>query len=271
SEHGEPPGSFVDVRSPLLIQQQFDAEQKRVGMLGERGGDGGTWVETTTLVATPAPRDAAPSCDASLKPPVQEKKLPAAEMASSTPSVPTEEKVLPASAEPLLAVAGSSEGKAGRTASRVSCATSIWAPHSSVEGDAELSKPGVLLSTPHLQERPAHAAREDPREEHAAGASRDSSPPPSWESTSQGTHEVRVDRYPSTQLEAGSDFPDRAVSPGNPQVFDSSRSRGAATSSSQAEVPPGDSNGPSLPYVLPAVGIAVISAVAFLVYARLQK
>ncbi|KAM6077176.1 mitochondrial antiviral-signaling protein isoform 1-T3 [Chlamydotis macqueenii] len=320
SEHGEPPGSFVDVRSPLLIQQQFDAEQKRVGMLGERGGDGGTWVETTTLVATPAPRDAAPSCDASLKPPVQEKKLPAAEMASSTPSVPTEEKVLPASVEPLLAVAGSSEGKAGRTASRVSCATSIWAPCSSVEGDAELSKPGVLLSTARespgaaggcldswglsshnsrvsdsLTFRsdplmvstdssssgealrrvssgcPAPAAREDPREEHAAGASRDSSPPPSWESTSQGTHEVRVDRYPSTQLEAGSDFPDRAVSPGNPQVFDSSRSRGAATSSSQAEVPPGDSNGPSLPYVLPAVGIAVISAVAFLVYARLQK
>ncbi|NXU93428.1 MAVS protein, partial [Xiphorhynchus elegans] len=31
----EPPSSFVDVRSPLLIQQQFDAEKKQVRMLQE--------------------------------------------------------------------------------------------------------------------------------------------------------------------------------------------------------------------------------------------
>lgn len=41
SEHSEPPGSYVDVRSPLLIQQQFDAEQKRAGMVREGGGDRG--------------------------------------------------------------------------------------------------------------------------------------------------------------------------------------------------------------------------------------
>ncbi|KAM6135707.1 LOW QUALITY PROTEIN: mitochondrial antiviral-signaling protein [Phoenicopterus ruber ruber] len=316
SEHSEPPGSFVDVRSPLLIQQQFDAEQKRVEMLQEHGGDGDARMETTTPVAAPAPRDAAPSCDASLKPPVQEKKLPAGETASSTPSVPTKEKVLPASADPLLGttVVGSFDGTAGRTASRVSSATSVWASCSNVEMDVELSKPGVLLSmareSPEAAGRcrssrrpsdpysrasdsltfrsdpllvstdssssgealsrvssacPAPAARADPGEEEAAGASRDSRPPPSWDSISLGTHEVRVDHYPSTQLEAGCDLRDGAGPHGNPPVFDSSRDRETATSSSQARVPRGDSNGPSLPYIIPAVGIAVISAVAFLV------
>lgn len=37
SGHGEPSGSFVDVRSPLLIQEQFDAEKK----LQEHPGTGG--------------------------------------------------------------------------------------------------------------------------------------------------------------------------------------------------------------------------------------
>ncbi|XP_075004515.1 mitochondrial antiviral-signaling protein isoform X1 [Calonectris borealis] len=321
SEHGEPPGSFVDVRSPLLIQQQFDAEQKRVGMLQEQGGDGDTWMETTTLVATPTPRDAPPSCDTSVKPPVQEKNLPTGETASSTPSVLTKEKVLPASADPHLTVAGSSEGTSGRTASRVGSATSIWASCSNVERDVELSKPGVLLSmageSPEAAGRcpssqgpsgpysrasnsltfssdpllvstdssssgealsrvslgcPAPAACEDPGgEEAAGGASRDSHPPPSWDSTSLGTHEVHVDHHPSTQLGAGSDLQDGAGALGNSPVFDFSRGRGTATSSSPAKVPPGDSNGPSLPYIIPAVGIALISAVAFLVYARFQK
>ena len=229
-------------------------------------------------------------------------------------------KVLPALADPLPTVAGSFEGTSGRTASRVSSATSIWASCSNVERDVEVNKPGVLLSTagesPEAAGRcpsfrgpsgpysgasdsltfssdplmvstdssssgealsrvssgcPVPAAHADPREEEAAGASRDSRPPPSWDSTSLGTHKVRVDHYPSTQLEAGSDLRDGADPLGNPPVFDSSRGCGAATSSSQAKVPPGDSNGPSLPYIVPAVGIAVISVVAFLVYARLQK
>ncbi|XP_075355615.1 mitochondrial antiviral-signaling protein [Mycteria americana] len=318
SEHGEPPGSFVDVRSPLLIQQQFDAEQKRVDMLREHRGD--ARMETTTPLATSAPRNASPSCDTSLKPPVQETKVPVGETASSTPSMPTNEKVLPALADPLPTVAGSFEGTSGRTASRVSSATSIWVSCSNVERDVELSKPGVLLSTAgespeaagrRLSSRgpsgpysgasdsltfssdplmvstdssssgealsrvssgcPAPAVHEDPGAEEAAGASRGSRPPPSWDSTSLGTHEVRVDHYPSTQLGAGSDLRDRASPLGNSPVFDSSRGCGTATSSSQAKVPPGDSNGPSLPYVVPAVGIALISAVAFLVYARLQK
>ncbi|KAF1459736.1 Mitochondrial antiviral-signaling protein, partial [Spheniscus mendiculus] len=319
SEHSEPPGSFVDVRSPLLIQQQFDVEQKRVVMLQEHGGDGDTWLEATG-VATPEPRDASPSCDTSVKPPVQEKELPTEEAASSTPSMPTKEKVLLASVDPPPPVAGSFEGTAGRTASRVSSATSIWVPCNNVERDVEFSKPGVLCSvageSPEADSRcpssrgpsgpssgasdslsfssdplmvstdssssgealsrvslgcPAPAAREDPGGKEAAGASRDSRLPPSWDSTSLGTHEVRMDHYPSTQLGAGSDLRDRAGPFGNSPVFDSSGGQGTATSSSQAKVPPGDSNGPSLPYIVPAVGIALISAVAFLVYARLQK
>lgn len=51
SEHSEPPSSFVDVRSPLLIQQQFDAEQKRVGKLREDRGDGGRFSSWQFCVA----------------------------------------------------------------------------------------------------------------------------------------------------------------------------------------------------------------------------
>ncbi|NXX61989.1 MAVS protein, partial [Scopus umbretta] len=319
-EHSEPPGSFVDVRSPLLIQQQFDAEQKRVGVLQEHGGDGDTRLETTTPVATPAPRTASPSCETSAKPPVQEENLPVGETASSTPSMPTKEKVLPTSVDPLLTVPGSFGGTSGRTAPRVSSATSIWVSCSDMEKDVELGKPGVLLSvageSPEVAGRcpssqgpggpysgasdslsfssdplmvstdssssgkvlsrvslgcPAPVAHEDAGEEEAAGASRRSRPPPSWDSTSLGTHEVRVDHYPSIQLGAGSDLRDGAGPLGNSSGFDSSRDRDTATSSSQARVPPEEGNGPSLPYVVPAVGIALISAVAFLVYARLQK
>ncbi|NWQ63879.1 MAVS protein, partial [Neopipo cinnamomea] len=298
-----PPSSFVDVRSPLLIQEQFDADKKRVRMLQEHGGDGDTSMGTTTLVATPVPRGTSPSCDTSVQS-APEKKPPVGSRAGSTYSTPTE-KVFPASAEPLLgtAVAGSSKGTAGRSASRVSSDTSTWASRSDAEVDVELSKPGVLLSVaPGHAEGPgnpnstasdslglssdpilvsrdssagafsrgssAPAARADPRGQEAAGASRDSHSTPSWDSTSLGTHEVCVDHYPSVQLGAGND----GVAPlGSSPDFDSSGGRGAATSSSQAKVPAGDSNGPSLPYVLPAVGIAVISAVAFLVYTRLQK
>ncbi|NXK27281.1 MAVS protein, partial [Arenaria interpres] len=320
SEHGEPLGSFMDVRSPLLIQEQFDAEQKQLRMLREHRGDEGTRMETTTPVATPAPRDAFPSCDTSLKPPVQERNMPPGEIASSTFSMPMKEKVLLASLDPLPTVAGSFEGTSGRTAPQVSSATSIWTPCSNMESDMELSKPGVLLSM--ARERPeatgrhlrsqepggpcsgasdsltfnsdplmvstdssssgellsrvssgclAPAACEDPRGEEAARASRDSCPPPSCDSTSLGTNDIHVDQDPSIQLGTGSDLRDGAGSLGNPPDFVSNRGHGTATSSSQAGVPPGDSNGPSLPYIVPAVGIAVISAVAFLVYARLQK
>ncbi|NXC78359.1 MAVS protein, partial [Anhinga anhinga] len=316
SEPGEPPGSFVDVRSPLLIQQQFDAEQKRVGMLREHGGDGDSWMDTATLVATPAPRDASPSRDASVKPPVQEENLPVGETAGSTPSMPTKEKVLPASGDPLPTAVGSFEGTSRKMTSRVSSATSIWVSCTDEEGDVELSKPGVLLSTPgEMPEAagrcpsaggpggpcsgpsdsltfrsdpllvstdssssgeapsgwPAPAAREDPGAEQAAGGSRNSHPPLSWDSTSLGTHEVRVEHSPSAQLGVGSKLRDGAGPLGNPPIFDSSGVRGTESSSSRATAPPGDSSGPSLPYLVPAVGIALISAAAFLVYTRLQK
>ncbi|NWU57441.1 MAVS protein, partial [Dromas ardeola] len=318
SEHGEALGSFVDVRSPLLIQQQFDAEQKQVRMLQEQRRDEDTRMETTTPVTTSAPSNASPSCDTSLKPPVQERNRPVGETASSTPSTLTKEKVLP-SMDPLPNVAGSFEGTSGRMAPQVNSDTSIWAPCNDMERDVELSKPGVLLSMagekPGATGRcrssrgpsgpysgasdsltfssdplmistdssssgetlsrvslgcPAPAAREDPRGEEAAGAScpTSSCPPPSSDSTSLGTH---VDHDPSIQLGAGSNFQDGAGPLGNPPILVSKRGRSTATSSSQARVPPGDSNGPSLPYIVPAVGIAVISAVAFLVYARLQK
>ncbi|XP_069712742.1 mitochondrial antiviral-signaling protein isoform X2 [Phaenicophaeus curvirostris] len=317
SEHHEPPGSFVDVHSPLLIQQQFDAEQKQIRKLQERGD---AWMGTTTPVATPAPGDAFPSCDTSVKPPVQETKLPTGQMASRTLSVPTKEKVLPAPADPLLTVAGSSEGTAGRTASRVSSAVRIWTSCNNVERDVELSKPGVLLSTskegPEAAGRhpnsqgpngpdsgasssltfssdpllvstdssssgetlsrvslrcPAPAAHEDPGGERTAGASRESCPSPSLGSTSLGTHEVHVDHYPSAQLEAGSDLRGGASPLRNSQVFDSSESRDAATSSPQTKDSPGHGNESPLPYVVTAVAIAVVSVAVFLVYARLRK
>ncbi|NWX35789.1 MAVS protein, partial [Notiomystis cincta] len=300
SGHGEPTGSFVDVRSPLLIQEQFDAEKKRVGMLQ---GTGGALMETTALVSTPVPRDTFPSRDTSVKSLTQEKKLPVGNTASSTPSVPTKEKVLPASANPVWgpAVLGGSEGLAGRSASRVSSATSVWASRSDEERDEELSKPGVLTSVPRGSPGPAGkcpSSREpsnprsrasgslglssdpilvstdslnsagafprvsslqaEPREKEASGASRDSCPAPSWDST----HELRVDHQPSIQLGAGSD----RVSPRGSSVNFSS---GSGREAAQARVPEGVSNGPSLLYILPAVGI--ISALAFAVYARLRK
>ncbi|XP_065693361.1 mitochondrial antiviral-signaling protein [Patagioenas fasciata] len=305
SERDGPPSSFVDVRSPLLIKQQFDAEQKRVEMLQEHEADRDSSTETTTLVATLVPRDASLSCDTSLKPPVQEQYLPAGETASGSRSVPTEEKVLPASTVPIPTVTGSSEVTSGRTTSRVSSA--IWVPCSSVEGHVEPSKPGVLLSTP--GESPeaagrcpssrgpsghhsrssgsltfssdpllmstdssstgetlsrvssgcsAPAARENTREKEKPGASGDSSPPSSWASTSLGTHEVRVDHYPSTQLRAGNDLQDGENPLGNPPVFDSS----------EVIVPCVYSIRPSLSHLM---GIAAISALAFLVYTRLRK
>ncbi|NWT83911.1 MAVS protein, partial [Lanius ludovicianus] len=301
SGHDEPTGSFVDVRSPLLIQEQFDAEKKLQG----RQGSGGASMETATLVATPVPRDTFPSRDTSVKSLMQEKKLPFGNTASSTPSVPMKDKVLPASVNPVLgtAVVGASEGTAGRLASRGSSATSVWASHRD-ERDEELSKPGVLMSMP--QDSPEVASRcpssqepntssslglssdpilvskdsqssggafprvslvcADSREKEASGASRDSCPALSWDSTSVGTHEVCVDHHPSAQLGAGSD----GVSPlGRSINFNSGSGCDAATSSPEARVPEGNSNGLSLLYILPAVGI--ISAVAFAVYIRLRK
>ncbi|NXC87248.1 MAVS protein, partial [Cercotrichas coryphoeus] len=291
SGHGEPAGSFVDVRSPLLIQEQFDAEKKRVGMLREHPGSG------AALGATPVPRDTFPSCDTSVKSLTQEKKLPFGNTASNTPSVPAKEKVLPALASPVLGTAavGGSEGMAGRSASRVSSATSIWASHSDEEREEELSKPGVLVSTPRgspevagrspgsqepsnssslgLSSDPILVSRDSlssggaiPRAKEASGASRDSCPAPSWDSPSLGTHEVHVDHQPSIQPGAGSDGVGALGSSVN---FSSGSGHDAATSSPGARVPKGDSNGLSLLYILPAVGL--ISAVAFAVYARLRK
>lgn len=307
SGHGEPSGSFVDVRSPLLIQEQFDAEKK----LQEHPGTGGALMGSTVLGATPVPRDTFPSRDTSVKSLTQEKKLPFGNPASSTPSVPAKEKVLPALANPVLgtAVVGGSEGTAGRAASQVSSATSIWASHSDEEREEELSKPGVLMSPPlgspevasrstgsqassnpcsttssslGLSSDPilvssdslssgeafprVSSAPADPRAKEASRASRDSCPAPSWGSSSLGTHEVCVDHHPSIQPGAGND----GVGPLGSSVNSNSGSgRDAATSSSQAKVPKRDSNGLSLLYILPAVGL--ISAVAFAVYARLRK
>ncbi|XP_030347440.1 mitochondrial antiviral-signaling protein isoform X1 [Strigops habroptila] len=300
SEHGEHLGSFVDVRSPLLIQQQFDAEQKLVGMLGEHGREGAdTWMESATLVTGSLPRGTSPSCDTSLKPPGPEKKAPMEVTATSTPSVPPKEHVLLASADPPLGTTAAGS-VSGRTSHRVSSATTIWASCSNVEGDVEPSKPGVLLSVagaspeaggrcpsgPSSSVSNSLTFRSDPLlvstessssgqalpraslgcpapdagEEASAGASRDSHPLPSWSST----HEVHVEQHPSAQLEAGSDLQDRANPIGN-SGFDS------VTGLSQGSVPSGDSSGPSLSYLIPTVGIAVVSMVAFLVCTRWHK
>ncbi|POI30610.1 hypothetical protein CIB84_005639 [Bambusicola thoracicus] len=311
-KHDGPPSSFVDVRNPLLIQQQFDAEQKQIEREHEGGGD--ALKETTTSVSTSAPRDVSPFCDTSLKPPVGERMLPVEEAASSTPSMPGKEKVLSASVASLsgMNAAGSFEGAAGRTPSRVSSAASIWASHDNEEEDVELSKPGALQSV--VGESPKAAARyqqspssntsshlglssdplmvstdslrpgeaqstansgrwsatpavhADPGGEKAAGVS--PYPPLSWGSPSVGTHEVHVEHHPSAMLAAGNDVPHEAVPYGDSP--DSNKGSNATNSSSHTKVPTsGDSSGPSLLYVLPAVGIALISV--FLVYKRLQK
>ncbi|XP_021391441.2 mitochondrial antiviral-signaling protein [Lonchura striata] len=311
SGHGEPTGSFVDVRSPLLIQEQFDVEKKRVGMLQEHPGSGGASMERTTLGATPVPRDTFPSRDTSVKSLTQEKKLPIGNAASSTPSVPTKEKVLPASANPVLgtAVVGSSEGMAGRSASRGSSATSIWAPHSDEEREEELNKPGVLMSMPRgspevagkcpSSQEPGNPCStlsgslgfsSDPilvsRDSLSSGAAfhRASSVPAGpreKEASGASRDSCPAPSWGSTSLGTHEVCVDHhpsvqlgagnnGVSPLGSSVNSRSGSgRGAATSSPQARVPKGDSSGLSLLYILPAVGI--ISAVAFAVYVRLRK
>ncbi|NXR06072.1 MAVS protein, partial [Semnornis frantzii] len=282
----EPPGSLVDVRSPLLIQQQADGEQKQDGMLQEDAGDKDPRMETASPATTFVPTDTSPSHTTPLNR-AQEGKPPVVEMASSTPSVPAKEKVL---MDSLTDAAGSSEVPSGRMASGVCSDTTLCEPCSNMEDDVEPSKPGTLLSTssfslssdPLLMSPdssssgeafsrvflrcPAPAAHGDARGEEAAEASEDSCPPPSWDSTSLGTHE---DHYHSMQLKEGNNIQDGADALGNPPVLDSSRGCGAASSLPEATVSPGDSSRSSLPYILPAVGIALISAL--LVYNRLQK
>lgn len=312
SKHDGPPSSFVDVRNPLLIQQQFDAEKKQIETEHEGGGD--VRKETTNSDSTSAPRDISPLCDTSLKPPVEERMLPGEEAASSPPSMPGKEKVLPASVASIsgMNAAGSFEGAAGRTPSRTSSAASIWTSHDNEEEDVQLSKPGALQSV--VEESPKAAARcqgspssntsihtgwstdplmvstdsssrgeeqsrpnsghwsatpavhADPGGEEAAGVS--NYPPLSWASPSVGNHEVHVEYHPSALLEAGNDVRDGAAPFGNSP--DTNKGTNGATSSSQAKVPTSeDCSGSSLLYVLPAVGIALISV--FLVYTRLQK
>ncbi|XP_062431052.1 mitochondrial antiviral-signaling protein isoform X2 [Rhea pennata] len=312
---GEPPSSFVDVRNPLLIQKEFDAEQKRLGMLRSSGGDGDAQVEAAPPVSAPAPTATFTSSGASLKAPVQEGKLAAGERAGSAPSIPTKERVLPASAAPFLGTTavGSFEGTAGRRTPLVSSAGNMQVFRTYAEEDVELSKPGVLLSAaggnPEGASRclssrwpsssysgdsdrlelssdslmlstdslshgealsraplgcwtPAPVAHADPAGEKATAAN--PCPPPS---TSLVTHEVRVDHYPSVLLGAPQDLPQGDSPFRNPPAFDSSTN----SNLSQAKVVPRDSNSSSWSYIAPAAGIALISAVAFLVYARLQK
>ncbi|NXN97783.1 MAVS protein, partial [Rhinopomastus cyanomelas] len=295
----QPPDS-AQTNQAESSSQQVDLEQKQVRMLQEHGKSGDTQMETTTLVAATTPRDTSSSCDTSLKPPVQEEKLPAVDMTSSTCSVPVEEKV--ALVDPLSPVVGSSEGTAGRKSFRESSATIIWVSGNDMERDVELSKPGVLFSTvgegPEVASRclgsqgphgphpwvsnsfthgsdrlmistdssssgealsrvysgcPAPMTHEDPMADEATGASRDSHPPLSAESSTLGT-----------QLEASNNLQDGANHLGNLSALDSS----IMTKSSQARVPSGDSSGSSLPYILSAIALL---SMGFLFFTRRQK
>ncbi|NXO78464.1 MAVS protein, partial [Sitta europaea] len=309
SGHGEPTSSFVDVRSPLLIQEQFDAEKKRVGMLQEHPGSGGASMEKTSQGALSVPRDTFPSRDTSVKSLTQEKKLPIGSTASSTPSVPMKEKV--ASAHPVLgtAVVGGSEGMAGRSASRVSSASSIWAAHSDEEREEELSKPGVLVSVPRGSPQVAgrHLSSQEPSNPRSTTSSslglssdpilvsRDSlssggafprvslvcADPREKEAPAASRDSCPAPSRDSTSLGTHEVCVDHhpsiqlgagsdGVSPlGSSMNFNSGSGCDTATSSPQARTPKGDSSGLSLLYILPAVG--VISAVAFAVYVRLRK
>lgn len=162
----------------------------------------------------------------------------------------------------------------------------------------ELSKPGVLLSLP--GESPRVAARppggaataseatdhlglssdpllmstdsSDPGETHEDSTSGRCSSAPGREEAEETrscsplswrTEEMRVEHSPSVLLQASNELQDGA---GGVGISPASHSRGGRGVPS-----PGDSPGFSLPYLVPAVGIALISTVAFLVYARLQK
>lgn len=208
-------------------------------------------------------------------------------------------QVLPASVDLLLDTAASGS-MSGRTPHQVSSATTIGASFSNVEGNMEPSKPGVLLSMaedcpkasdrclsgPYSSMSSSLTFRSDPLlistessnsgealprvslgcpapepgEEASAGASRDSHPLPSWSST----YEVHVEHHPSAQLEAGNDLQDRANPIGN-LGFDS------VTRLSQGSDVSSDSSWPFQSYLIPTVGIAAISVVAFLVCSRWQK
>ncbi|NXR34026.1 MAVS protein, partial [Zosterops hypoxanthus] len=307
SGHGEPTGSFVDVRSPLLIQEQFDAEKKRVRMLQEHPGS--ALMERTNLGATPVPRDTFPSRDTSVKPVTEEKKVPIGNTAISTPSVPTKERVLPASANPVLgtAVVGGSKGTAGRSASRASSATSIWAPRSDEEREEELTKPGVLMSVPRATAEvagrcPSSQQPNNPSSTISSSLGLSSDPILVSSDSSAGAF-PRVSSIPADprDKEASAASRDSCPAPswdstsvgthevcvdhhpsiklgagsdgvgpvGNSMNSSSGSGRDAATSSPRAGVPKKGSSGLSLLYILPAVG--VISAVAFAVYARLRK
>lgn len=209
-------------------------------------------------------------------------------------------KVLPASAAPFQgsAVGESFVSPSGRTSCRGSSATSIWASPNGPEEDVELSKPGVLLSLP--GESPRVAARSpsgaaaaseatnhlglssdpllmsadssDPGETHEDSASGRCCSAPGREEAEETrscsplswrTEEIRVEHSPSALLQASNELQDGA---GGVGISPASHSRGGRGVPS-----PGDSPGFSLPYLVPAVGIALISTVAFLVYARLQK
>ncbi|NXX39379.1 MAVS protein, partial [Tricholaema leucomelas] len=277
--------SLVDVCSPL-IQQQVNGEQKQDRTLQEDGRDRDTRMETASPAATFVPIDTSPAHTTPLNR-AQEDKPPVGKMASSTLSVPAKEKVF---MDSVPAAAESSEVLSGRMASWVCSDTSTWEPCSNVEDDVELSKPDVLFSISSFSlssdplflstdtsmsggapsgvsfRCPAPAARADPRGEEAAGASKDSCPLPSLDSTSLGIHE---DHYPSMQLKEGNNIQDGADPLGNPPVLDTSRGCSAVSSSPEASLSLGDSSRSSMPYILPAVGIALLSAL--LVYNRLQK
>lgn len=154
----------------------------------------------------------------------------------------------------------------------------LGSPSSNTSSHLGLSSDPIMVSTDSLRPGEAQstansglwsatpAVHADPGGEEAAGVS--PYPPLSWADPSVGTHEVHVEHHPSAPLTAGNDVPDEAVPYGDSP--DSNKGSNAANNSSHAEVPTsGDSNGPSLLYILPAVGIALISV--FLVYTRLQK
>lgn len=218
-------------------------------------------------------------------------------------------KVLPASANPVLgtAVVGGSKGTAGRSASRASSATSIWAPRSDEEREEELTKPGVLMSvpraTPEVAGRcPSSQQPNNPSSTISSSLGLSSDPILVSSDSSAGAF-PRVSLIPADprDKEASAASRDSCPAPswdstsvgthevcvdhhpsiklgagsdgvgpvGSSMNSSSGSGRDAATSSPRAGVPKKGSSGLSLLYILPAVG--VISAVAFAVYARLRK
>uniref|UniRef100_A0A674HWB8 Caspase recruitment domain-containing protein n=1 Tax=Terrapene triunguis TaxID=2587831 RepID=A0A674HWB8_9SAUR len=167
-ENGNLTSSMVDVHDPLLLQTQFDAEQKRAQGQRDHGGERDAFPLHQI-------RDSAPSTcsygDVGLKSPVQERELPTRDTDSSSTSMPKENVGCHPPAPNVTRTSPGIPGSpAGTTAREAGGETQNALPgppggcqvfYSEPDEEVALSKPGVLISTGGVEE-PATRQPESP-------------------------------------------------------------------------------------------------------------